>query len=44
MLRKENEIIADTKKIVQVLNDHYTDIVVRSSVKDLTTIQDLVTN
>ena len=29
MLRKENEIITDTKKIVQVLNDHYISIVER---------------
>ena len=30
MLRKEKRIITDTKEIVQVLNDHYLNIVERS--------------
>ena len=30
MLRKEKKIITDTKEIVQVLNDHYINIVERS--------------
>ena len=30
MIRKENKIIIDTKEIVQVLNDHYNNIVQRS--------------
>ena len=30
MLRKKNKIITDNKEIVQVLNDHYIDIVERS--------------
>ena len=30
MLRKEKKIITDTKEIVQVLNDHYLNIVERS--------------
>ena len=30
MLRKEKNIITDTKKIVQVINDHYINIVEKS--------------
>ena len=30
MLRKEKKIITDTKEIVQVLNDHYINIVEKS--------------
>ena len=33
MLRKENKVITDTKKIVQVLNDHYINTVEKSCVE-----------
>ena len=34
MIRKQKKIITDTKEIVQVLNDHYVNIVERSCWKN----------
>ena len=46
MLRKEKKIITDTKEIVQVLNDHYSNIVERSCGEKPTSIakQSLLTD
>ena len=38
MLRKEKKIITDTKEIVQVLNDHYINIVERSCGEKTTSV------
>ena len=38
MLRKEKKIITDTKEIVQVLNNHYINIVKRSCVEKPTSV------
>ena len=38
MLRKENNIITDTKEIVQVLNDHLINIVERSCGEKATSV------
>ena len=38
MLRKENNIITDTKEIVQVLNDHHINIVERSCGEKATSV------
>ena len=38
MLRKEKKIITDAKEIVQVLNDHYINVVERSCGKETTSI------
>ena len=32
MIRKEKKIIADIKKVIEVLNDHYINIVERSCI------------
>ena len=46
MLRNENKIITDTKEVVQVLNDHYVNIVERSCRKKPTSVakQSLLTD
>ena len=38
MLRKEKKIITDAKEIVQVLNDHYINVVERSCGKETTSV------
>ena len=42
MLRKDNKIITDTKEIVQVLNDHYINIVESYLTDDIQIVDDII--